>query len=84
MTAPTFAPMDLTPSRQARGGAPRPLSPRQDQVARLVAEGFRNRDIALQLAISEQTVKNQMARIFAKLGVANRTVLALWVLRGRP
>jgi DNA-binding NarL/FixJ family response regulator len=62
----------------------RSLSPRQAQVAELVAEGLRNQDIAARLGLAENTVRNQMARIFAKLGVTNRTMLALWLLRGRP
>jgi two-component system nitrate/nitrite response regulator NarP len=54
-------------------------------VTELVAEGLRNRDIALRLGLAEHTVRNQMARIFVKLGVSNRTMLALWLVRGgRP
>jgi len=78
MTAPMFASQDPVPRR-----APRPLSPRQAQVAHLVAEGLRNQDIAARLGISEQTVKNQMARIFVKLGLRSRAMLAVWtVTRG--
>ena len=58
-----------------------PLSPRQDEVMRLMVEGFNNAQIAGALEISSQTVKNHITDIFAKLGVTHRTgavVLYLW------
>lgn len=53
------------------------LSPRELMVARRVAEGQRNREIADALAISEGTVKVHLHKIYEKLGITNRTELAL-------
>jgi DNA-binding CsgD family transcriptional regulator len=55
------------------GQVPRhPLSPRELQIARLVADGATNRAIARSLEISLWTVSTHMRRIFAKLGVRSR------------
>jgi two-component system nitrate/nitrite response regulator NarP len=53
------------------------LSRREQMVARQVAEGRRNREIAESLAISEGTVKVHLHKIYEKLGVSNRTELAI-------
>jgi two-component system nitrate/nitrite response regulator NarP len=53
------------------------LTPRERAVAGLVAQGKRNREIAEELGISEGTVKIHLHRIYEKLGVGNRTELAL-------
>jgi two-component system nitrate/nitrite response regulator NarL len=53
------------------------LSKREREIATLVAQGFKNKDIASRLFISEQTVKNHMHNIFEKLGVSDRLELAL-------
>lgn len=52
------------------------LSERQMRVAALVAEGCSNRDIATELNLSEQIVKNVIHSLFDKLGVWNRVELA--------
>ena len=54
-----------------------PLSQRERKLVMLVARGLRNRDIAAELGITEGTVKVYLHAIFEKLGVANRTELAL-------
>jgi len=59
------------------------LSPREYQVARLVAGGRSNRQIAEQLAISEQTVKNHIQSIFRKLSLSNRVELTIRIQRVR-
>ncbi|HEX2763282.1 MAG TPA: response regulator transcription factor [Allosphingosinicella sp.] len=63
------------------GGIPadpfHPLTERERAIARLVAEGLRNRDIAGRLAMNEGTVKVYLHRIYKKLGVASRTELAI-------
>lgn len=57
----------------ARHVADDPLTSRETEVLRLVATGRANREVALQLAISEETVKAHMKSIFAKLKVVDRT-----------
>jgi DNA-binding NarL/FixJ family response regulator len=53
------------------------LSPRQLEVALLVARGLSNKAVADELGVLEGTVKAHMHRIFRKLGVSNRYYLIL-------
>ena len=55
-----------------------PLSRRELEVARLVARGASNREIAGALAISERTVETHVQNILGKLGVRSRTQIAMW------
>lgn len=59
--------------------APRPakLTEREVEVARFVAQGFRNKEIAYRASISEGTVKMHLHNIYEKLGVGSRTELVL-------
>ena len=57
-----------------------PLSPRESQVARLVAAGYSNRQIADALCIGEDTVKKHVSHALAKTGMQNRTELAVLAL----
>lgn len=50
-----------------------PLTPRELDVLRLMAQGLQNKEIAQQLAISERTVKFHVSSILGKLDVGNRT-----------
>lgn len=59
------------------GGTVEPLTPRETQIARLVADGLVNKEIATKLSISEWTVSTHMRRIFAKLGVETRAAMVL-------
>ncbi len=59
---------------------PSPLSLREKQVVSLVSQGFRNKEIAERMFISEQTVKNHLHNIFDKLGVSDRLELALYAI----
>jgi DNA-binding CsgD family transcriptional regulator len=54
------------------------LSAREAEVARLVAEGLTNRQIAARLVISERTAGNHVAHILTKLGFTSRTQIAGW------
>jgi len=56
------------------------LSPREEQVAALVAEGLSNREIAQELNLSEHTVKKYLFRIFDKLGISTRVELVLYAV----
>lgn len=62
-------------------GASGPLSPRELEVARLVAEGRSNRAIAEHLHLSVRTVENHVAHILTKLGAEARSSIAAWVAR---
>jgi DNA-binding NarL/FixJ family response regulator len=66
----------LAARRAAPTGGPE-LSPREREVLGLVAEGLPNKLIARRLEISEKTVKAHLTRIFAALGVTDRTQAAL-------
>ena len=57
------------------------LSPRETEVARLVAEGMTNREIAAKLFLSERTVDRHLEHIREKLGVSTRAQVAAWVIR---
>jgi DNA-binding NarL/FixJ family response regulator len=59
------------------------LSKRQEDVVRLVSEGMTNREISLQLGLSEHTVRNYLFRVFDKLGVSTRVELVLYCLQRR-
>jgi NarL family two-component system response regulator LiaR len=59
----------------------RPLSPRERDVLRLIAQGHSNRQIARDLAIGEQTVKTHVRGILAKLGLQDRVQAAIFALR---
>jgi DNA-binding NarL/FixJ family response regulator len=59
------------------------LSHRERQVAQLVAQGLPNKLIASELHLSEGTIKMYLFHIFQKVGVANRTELAVWQVRER-
>ena len=55
------------------------LSPREEEISQLVAEGMSNREVSRTLKITESTVKNSIFHIFEKLGISNRVELARYV-----
>jgi DNA-binding NarL/FixJ family response regulator len=57
------------------------LSARECDVVLLVVEGLRNKEIARCLRLSEGTVKLHLHKVYGKVGVSNRTALAVWVDR---
>jgi two-component system, NarL family, nitrate/nitrite response regulator NarL len=57
-----------------------PLSAREREIVALVAQGFKNKEMAEKMFISEQTVKNHLHNIFDKLGVSDRLELALYAI----
>ena len=56
------------------------LTSREREVAALVGQGYKYREIAAMLSISEQTVKNHLRNMFHKLGVSDRLQLALFAI----
>jgi DNA-binding NarL/FixJ family response regulator len=69
-----------TPARVLKVRGDGLLTPREDQVVRLVAEGVGNREVALRLGVKENTVKKSLLRIYDKLGISNRVELVLYAL----
>jgi DNA-binding CsgD family transcriptional regulator len=63
-------------ARLPRSASKVPLTPQEDRIAQLVAEGLTNKAIALQLVISTKTVEGHLRNIFEKLGVRSRTQVA--------
>ena len=57
------------------------LTPREREIVRSIARGRTNREVAEDLGISEQTVKNQLTVVFQKLHVKNRLELAVYAMR---
>lgn len=57
-----------------------PLSAREREIVALVAQGYKNKEMAEKMFISEQTVKNHLHNIFDKLGVSDRLELALYAI----
>ncbi len=58
-----------------------PLSPRESEIVKLIAEGYSSRDIADTLVISEKTVERHRANILAKLGMRDRVELTRYAIR---
>jgi len=78
--------VEAMPSRPTAGERTRPagpLSPREMEVASLVAEGATNAQVAGSLFISERTVESHLASIFNKLGVDSRLQVARWIAAGQ-
>lgn len=59
------------------------LTPREYEIAQLVALGKSNRNIAGTLYVSQRTVENHLYSIYCKVGVRSRTELALLIYRSR-
>jgi DNA-binding NarL/FixJ family response regulator len=70
--------MNASPVPQVR------LSPREQEIVRMVAKGHPNKVIADVLSISSWTVCTHLRRIFAKLGVASRAAMVARLMEGNP
>ena len=75
-------PPDKPPAPAVSDAAP--LTPRELQVARLVAGGRSNKEIAAELVISQRTAEGHVERILAKLGFTSRAQVAAWVAASQP
>jgi DNA-binding NarL/FixJ family response regulator len=71
---------NMEPRLTPKKGAMTLLTPREQEVACLVAEGMSNRDIASKLQLREHTVRNYLFHIFEKLGLSSRVELVLYTL----
>ena len=67
-----------------RDGATSGLTPREREIARMVAAGYPNKTIARVLDISAWTVGTHLRRIFLKLGVTSRAAMVAVLLEGDP
>jgi len=56
------------------------LSKREEEIARFVASGLSNSEVAQRLSLSRHTVKNYLFRVYEKLGISTRIELVLYVL----
>jgi DNA-binding NarL/FixJ family response regulator len=69
--------------RAREGGAipADPLTPRESEVVKLIAEGYSNKEIAQELVISEKTVERHRANVLEKLGMHDRVELTRYAIR---
>jgi CRP-like cAMP-binding protein len=80
---PGAAPGPLPPGGRARGGEGRAsafahLTPREREVAALIAQGLTNREIAAVLVVTERTAATHVEHILSKLGLRSRAQVAAW------
>jgi NarL family two-component system response regulator LiaR len=69
------------PLKVVHARTPDPLTARELEVLRLVAQGRSNREIAERLTVTEMTVRTHLSNILGKLHLASRTQAALYALR---
>jgi DNA-binding NarL/FixJ family response regulator len=77
------APSEFPGTPLANGKPPREraqLSHREREIIILIAQGYKNKEIAEKMFITEQTVKNHLHNVFDKLGVSDRLELALYAI----
>ena len=78
------SPTDFPPVHGATNGKPTreraQLSQREREIIILIAQGYKNKEIAEKMFITEQTVKNHLHNVFDKLGVSDRLELALYAI----
>lgn len=78
-----FASPSEFPAAHANGKPSREraqLSQREREIIVLIAQGYKNKEIAEKMFITEQTVKNHLHNVFDKLGVSDRLELALYAI----
>ncbi len=64
-------------AEQNESDAP-PLTERESQIIRLIAQGWDNARIAEELCLSEQTIRNYVSRLYGKIGVQTRAEAVVW------
>jgi non-specific serine/threonine protein kinase len=78
IAAALVEPTPIRASERKRAKSQDPLTPREREVAVLVAQGFGNRQIATELMVSHWTAATHVRNILRKLGVAHRAQVAAW------
>jgi DNA-binding CsgD family transcriptional regulator len=73
--------LELAGGTTGQGSRAGELSPRESEVAALVAEGMSNREIGVRLSVSERTAENHVQNILNKLGFGTRAQIAAWFAR---
>ena len=71
----------LVKNAAAESGLPQPLSPREREALGLISQGMTNKEIASQLAISHNTVRDYVRGLMQKLNLDNRTQVAVYGIR---
>ena len=71
----------LERARDAGDAAADPLTPRESEIVKLIAEGYSNKAIAEELVISEKTVERHRANVLEKLGMHDRVELTRYAIR---
>jgi DNA-binding CsgD family transcriptional regulator/tetratricopeptide (TPR) repeat protein len=79
LSMPPFAARAQQLVDQLSQASAEPLTPRERQVAELVAQGMTNREIAARLYLSERTAQNHVQHILTKLDLSNRSQIAVWI-----
>jgi DNA-binding NarL/FixJ family response regulator len=59
------------------------LTPTELKVVQLVARGLANREIAIQMNVSQRTIESHVSNMLGKTGLSNRTELARWAIETR-
>jgi two-component system response regulator DevR len=70
--------MQLVKSGNKQNSVLESLSPQEKRVLALIAEGKTNKDVGLEMNLSEKTVKNYLANVFEKLNINSRTQAAIF------
>lgn len=83
LSAPTAAAGESRSTMRADAMSPDGLTPREEQILNLIAEGKSNREIGEALNIAEKTVKNYVTNIFQKLHVRNRVEASIVARSGQ-
>ena len=78
---PTLTPEMKERLKKIKNSTTEPLTKREIDVLKLLAEGLFNKEIAYRLSISEKTVKNHVSNIFKKIGVSDRTQAAVYAIK---
>jgi DNA-binding NarL/FixJ family response regulator len=71
----------LERTRRGEAGLAGPLTPRETEVVKLIAEGHTSREIGRLLNISDKTVERHRASVLEKLGLRDRVALTLYAVR---